>query len=503
MNTLPLSPAAWPQIAAEVARLPSCSYPEATYRPLREAIGRFAGFDWTQVVPGAGCDEVLLMCGALAMGRGDHAIVCRPTYQMYAVSSATAGARLEALAPRADLTLDYEALLERAPGARLVWVCSPNNPTGEEIGRDVVAELCASCQGLVVIDQAYLEFGGDDLSDLIATHGNLVICRTLSKAWALASLRVGYALASPPIAGALDALRPPGSISLQSAVAAELALPHAAEMRADAEAYVAERGRLRRGLEALAIDVLAEAGPFVTFRLPLDSGEAFRLLGERGLRDAHVRPRAAAGGRDPGDRPDPAGERPPAGGAGRDPGAGDAARGAGARRARPPLGAARDGRPRHEGDRDRRPAGGRRQRPHRDLDRDRLPGPHAARARVPRLLRPRPRDRRRPPGRRAPHHRGRRHRARPGARPRARRPLWDPPLRQRRRAPRRGRGDRRRRPRRARRVRDRPAAVRAAGGAGSPPACGRTCSTPSRAPAASTSTSRRAARTTTTSSRRR
>ena len=89
MNTLPLSPAAWPEIAAQVARLPSSSYPEATYRPLREAIGRFTGFDWTQVVPGAGCDELLLMCGALAMGRGDHAVVCKPTYQMYAVASAT------------------------------------------------------------------------------------------------------------------------------------------------------------------------------------------------------------------------------------------------------------------------------------------------------------------------------------------------------------------------------------------------------------------------------
>jgi imidazoleglycerol phosphate dehydratase HisB len=201
---------------------------------------------------------------------------------MYAVSSATAGAQLEALQPREDLSLDYEALLERAPGARLVWVCSPNNPTGEEVPRAVVDELCASCQGLVVIDQAYVEFGGDDLSDLIGRHGNLVICRTLSKAWALASLRVGYALASPPIAGALDALRPPGSISLQSAVAAELTLDHADEMRADVEAYVAERGRLRRGIEALGLPVIAEAGPFVTFRTPLGSDDAFRLLGERG-----------------------------------------------------------------------------------------------------------------------------------------------------------------------------------------------------------------------------
>ena len=233
-------------------------------------------------MPGAGCDELLLMCGALAMGRGDHAIVCKPTYQMYAVSSATAGAKLEAIPPRAGLALDYEGLLERAPGARLVWLCSPNNPTGEEVSREVLSELCRSCRGLVVVDQAYLEFGGDDFSDLIAQHENLIVCRTLSKGWALASLRVGYALAAPAIAGALDALRPPGSISLQSAAAAELALAHADDMRADAVAYVAERGRLRRALEALGIEVLAEAGVFVTFRLDIDSDEAFRRLGERG-----------------------------------------------------------------------------------------------------------------------------------------------------------------------------------------------------------------------------
>ncbi len=282
MNTLPLSPACWPEVAARVARLESCSYPEAMYRPLREAIGRYAGFDWAQVVPGAGCDEVLLMSGALAIGRGDHALVCKPTYQMYAVSTATAGAALQALPPLPGLRLDLDALVERAPGARLVWLCSPNNPTGEEVPRAIVAELCTACPGLVVVDQAYLEFGGDDLSDLIATHPNLVVCRTLSKGWALASLRVGYALAAPEIAGALDALRPPGSISLQSALAAELTLAHADEMRADVAGYVAERGRLRRALEATGTEVLAEAGPFVTFRLDLDSDAAFDALAAHG-----------------------------------------------------------------------------------------------------------------------------------------------------------------------------------------------------------------------------
>ncbi len=283
MNTLPLSPAAWPEIAARVARLEACSYPEATYWPLREALGRYVGFPPAQIVPGAGCDEVLLMAAALAMGRGDTALVCKPTYQMYAVSTATAGAALDALPPVAGLELDVEGLLERAPGARVVWLCSPNNPTGEEAPADVVRELCRSCPGLVVVDQAYIEFGGEDLSPLVRELENLVVARTLSKGWALAALRVGYAIASPAIAAALDALRPPGSLSLQSAAAAELALAHADAMRADCTAYVAERGRLARGIAAAGADVIAEAGPFVTFRTPVASDEAWQRLAEAGL----------------------------------------------------------------------------------------------------------------------------------------------------------------------------------------------------------------------------
>jgi histidinol-phosphate aminotransferase len=283
MNTLPLSPAYWPEIAARVAQLESCSYPEAVYQPLREAIGRYCAVDWHQVIPTAGCDEALLLCAALSAGRGDTAIVAKPTYQMYGVATATAGATLDTLAPHDDLRLDLDGLFERAPSSRLVWLCSPNNPTAEQVPESLISDLCRVCPGLVVVDQAYLEFGGTDLVPLVGHHENLVVCRTFSKGWGLASLRVGYAVAAPAVAGALDSLRPPGSLSLQSAAAVELALSHADAMRSDCAGYVAERGRLRRAIETLGLPIIGEAGPFVCFRVPMPSEDAFTALAGDGL----------------------------------------------------------------------------------------------------------------------------------------------------------------------------------------------------------------------------
>jgi imidazoleglycerol phosphate dehydratase HisB len=202
---------------------------------------------------------------------------------MYAVATRTAGGRLEALDPRPDLTLDLDGLLERAPEARLVWLCSPNNPTGEEVPPERVAALCEACPGLVVVDQAYLELGGTDLAPLLADHENLVVARTFSKGFALAALRVGYALAPPALAGALDALRPPGSVSRASAEAARLALDHRSMVLADCAAYAEERDRLAAGLAALGLEVVGSAGSFVTARTPWRSEEAFAALAARRL----------------------------------------------------------------------------------------------------------------------------------------------------------------------------------------------------------------------------
>ncbi len=285
MNTLPVDPPYWAAIAAELARTPVSSYPDAAYGSLRAAYAAYAGVTPEQVVPGAGADEILQLSATLALGPGDVAVVAAPTYQLYAVATRVAGGLAERIEPVVEgdaVRLDLDAVAEAAPSARLVWLCSPNNPTGEEIPAGRVAEIAAACPGLVVLDQAYVELGGTDLSALVADHPNLVVARTLSKGFGLAALRVGFGIAQPALAGALDALRPPGSISLHSALGAERALGFVEEMRELAAAYVAERERLAGGFAELGLPILGQAATFVTVRTPWSGADAFaRLAAER------------------------------------------------------------------------------------------------------------------------------------------------------------------------------------------------------------------------------
>ena len=270
MNT-PADPPAWYAGAiARLAAIPPNDYPDASYLPLKLAIAGYLGRDSAEVVVGAGCDEIIGLCAQLALGRGDRAVVARPTYGLYAIASANAGAEVVTIAPSRGIELDWAATLAAAGDARLVWTCSPNNPTGELADPAVIGQLCERCPGLVVVDQAYLELGGDDLSGLVDTHDNLIVTRTFSKGWALGAARVGYAIAQPALAGALDALRPPGSLSSWSAAVAELACAEVDEMRDRCRAIVTERQRLAEGMRTAGVEVLADEGNFVLARGPVD-----------------------------------------------------------------------------------------------------------------------------------------------------------------------------------------------------------------------------------------
>ena len=234
-NTQPRSPRWYAGAAARLAAVPVHSYPDSRYGPLREAIAEYAGFPPDQVIPTDGADEALILCALLALSPGDRAYARRPHYAMFENATRLAGG----------------VLTDEPAGAALTWVCTPHNPTGE----DTPDEAAAHRDGLVVIDQAYVEFGGTDLSRLARERENTVVVRTLSKAFAVAAARVGYILAPPALAAKFEAIRPPGSISSHSAALARMALADPDEMLRNVADTVAERARMTEALRSLGWQV--------------------------------------------------------------------------------------------------------------------------------------------------------------------------------------------------------------------------------------------------------
>ncbi len=268
-NTSPTRPEWVAEIAAPLASTLN-EYPGADYRPLREAIAGYAGVDPDRVVAGAGADELIGLSAQAFLPPGGVAVSASPTYALYAVATVQRDAKLvEVSRPAPDFRLPLPELLDAAQGADLIWLCVPNNPTGNRDRDEELEALLAVAGGVVVLDAAYAEFAGDRWAPWVDRHPNLVVLGTLSKAFSLAGIRVGYSLSTPELAAALDRRRPPGSISTLSAAIAEEALRHPERARATVAALHAERDRLAAALSSLGWTVapsvanflLAEVGP--------------------------------------------------------------------------------------------------------------------------------------------------------------------------------------------------------------------------------------------------
>jgi histidinol-phosphate aminotransferase len=270
-NTLPWAGAA----LRDLPVLALNEYPDTSYTALTDALHAYTAVPADRITVGAGADEILDMLAKAFIGPQDPVALSRPTYAMFAIVSAVAGGRVIAV-PTRDLRLDLEPFLDTARHARLTWLCNPNNPTGELQPVSVVAQLLDASPGIVAVDEAYFEFSHTTAAALIADHPNLVIIRTLSKAFGLAGVRVGYALAGPAISRALRRVRPPGSLSVVSEALAVRALGAQEEMGRRVIQIVEARETLRSALADLGLDVLPSAGNFVLVRT--GDGAAAALL---------------------------------------------------------------------------------------------------------------------------------------------------------------------------------------------------------------------------------
>jgi histidinol-phosphate aminotransferase len=191
-------------------------YPDPLQLKVKEKIAFIKKISVDQIFLGNGSDEAIdLLYRCFCEPGIDEVVIFPPTYGMYEVSANINNVKLNRVPLTEQFQLDLEALEQAIkPSTKIIWICSPNNPTGNSIDREAIEMILNNFDGLVVIDEAYINFSRQKswLSDL-QDYPNLVVLQTLSKAWGLAGIRLGMAFASPEIIGYLNKVKPPYNIS--------------------------------------------------------------------------------------------------------------------------------------------------------------------------------------------------------------------------------------------------------------------------------------------------
>ena len=250
------------------------------YEPLKEAVAGYVDVPTSQVVLSNGADEMIDLLVRLFVEPGDAVVIAPPTFSMYSFSALVNRCDVVAVPRGADLSLDLAAV-ERGvaernaraasdPGigeARILFLVSPHNPGGQALPLEAV-ERFLRLPLMVVVDEAYIEFGGETALDLLPDHENLVIMRTFSKWAGLAGLRLGYALLAPRLAEYMERIRPPYNVNAAAVVAALATFDDLERVQANVARIVAERERLQDALREIPyLEPLPSEANFVLCRV--------------------------------------------------------------------------------------------------------------------------------------------------------------------------------------------------------------------------------------------
>ncbi|GAB3223392.1 histidinol-phosphate transaminase [Hymenobacter seoulensis] len=263
-------------------------YPDPLQRAVKAELAPLKGVAPAQIFLGNGSDEAIDLLVRLTCTPGqDSILILPPTYGMYEVAANLNDVRIE----RLPLTPDFQLSAETVAGvvasdAKLVFLCSPNNPTGNLLRQSAIEEILRGFRGLVVVDEAYADFAAaPSWTTRLAEFPNLVVLQTFSKAWGLAALRLGMAFASPELIGYLNKIKPPYNISDATQRHALDALRDAPRFEQMRQELLASRDEMARQLPTLAIvaEVFPSDANFLLVRFHPDATAVYEYLLGKGI----------------------------------------------------------------------------------------------------------------------------------------------------------------------------------------------------------------------------
>jgi histidinol-phosphate aminotransferase len=273
-------------LAARVRALELNRYPDREARTLRDGLGARWGWPGDGIWPANGSNEVIQTLLLAFGGPGRSALLFEPTYAMHTHIAHVTGTAVESRPVEEPWVLDASsvAVAVREVKPAVTFICSPNNPTGTAQPLSVVEAALEATKGLVVVDEAYGDFGGESATALVGGHDRLAVVRSLSKSWRLAGARLGYLIAHPWLIEAIQVARLPYHLSALSQACGEVAVRHRGPLTAHVAEIVIERERLAKDLErVVGVEVFPSAANFLLFRTPLEGALVFGALAAAGV----------------------------------------------------------------------------------------------------------------------------------------------------------------------------------------------------------------------------
>ena len=263
-------------------------YPDPHQRAIKADLAEIKGVKPGQIFLGNGSDEAIDLLVRLTCTPGqDSIVICPPTYGMYEVAANLNDVRVERLPLTADFQLPVNAAAVLAASrAKLVFLCSPNNPTGNLLAQEAIETILANFSGLVIVDEAYADFtDAPSWISRLADFPRLVVMQTFSKAWGLAGLRLGVAYASPMLISYLNKIKPPYNISAATQQHALAALGNALQLPAMRAELLRGREWLGQQLPQLPIveHIFPSDANFLLVRFKVDATAVYDALSSRGI----------------------------------------------------------------------------------------------------------------------------------------------------------------------------------------------------------------------------
>lgn len=278
-NENPFGPSLKAVAATEQALSGMHRYPDTTSGMLEQALGKYHG-DY-QFVTGVGMDGVIETCIRVLVNPGEKVAVSVPTFSFYGLAARAQGAEVVTVPRRADFTVDPEAFIRAAQGAKISFLCSPNNPTGTMTSPEDVEQIADAIDGVLFLDNAYVEFSDQDYRPLMKRHENLIIGRTMSKVFGLAGCRVGYAFVPAWLRPIYEKAATPFTLNVLSSAAAAGALSDRDYVDRTIEHV---RIWIRRYHELCKMPVLPGGANFVMIdTAPMTGDECAASLAEQGI----------------------------------------------------------------------------------------------------------------------------------------------------------------------------------------------------------------------------